>query len=573
MTADLYHTAVQRIKLNPKKYPTELAQICVHLQILNENLLRIFHANEILADPLILGPYLNFFDDKFLIKVNTPLTQLLFEAYQRNRITSDFEIWQIFFHRLMCNYPTAQLILRGGSVIPLLIGLCLGHQNIKAPFLYDLVKDYDFMVILPEAFTDSFFMEGFGDLTISVEGKRYKKNRVHNFISVQNKLIVLKNTNPIRLGFTTNCLIECSVRPASKPIADSELPFTAMELPVSPDLIDPLFDLLKHIYHRTLKQTTFPLDLIRLCKYTPDGLFNIPTASYPPFSKYMIELIQSETAVESERQLLICAIRNPTILSRWHSKNVPKIELITNFLGYQPAFLPNISRVTQLLDGFCTRLQMIVKQTVNKFLPRIELVTTELNAHLNEMARIECLNALQGIGGNPAEVISFMQGDTSLNSSPTEQTRRQSILTSPRLLKCMQSRSYNAFITSLPAIKTQCDLHQIYYEDVDPSIKYSRMMKNSIDQTLFLKKKLFILYKQMFRLLDILFQECKLERWREYIKETRDNLDYPLQIFYFAPDLTYPDTYPRIYPRSNVSAPLGTSLTYLFCEELARLCT
>lgn len=204
--------------------------------------------------------------------------------------------WTRFVQKVLTFYPHANLFLKGGSVI----GLLLLKQIYDAK-LFDnayndfmemnLIKDYDFMLECDDCCEHDFYYEFGKEYGITLNGYMGNHMKV-----AKNKLL-----NVMRSPMGD--LIEMAVYPKSFCI---ELPMTTMKIKITKDNYEYLFELIKKIYTNTISQKDlcileyFVVDIPK-CK---NGMFDVEKVDTLNLPITIINIIDKITNDNNHKQCL-----------------------------------------------------------------------------------------------------------------------------------------------------------------------------------------------------------------------------------------------------------------------------
>jgi len=398
--------------------------------------------------------------------------------------------WRLFIQDIFNDFPDANIYLNGGSSLVLYI---LKTYDIN----FNLINDFDLVWINPE-YNDDYL---FNNKNISLNG-RSQKNK--------SSLNVLRSNNVNHTLFEMR-ILQCDIN-----INELELPLTSVKMFITKENYNIFFDMAINLDTSLLNNFEF---YTHSCN--KNGLFSVDNINYGNLSRHIINIIDMFDDLD-DKQFLICMISNPNNLSRLIWKNINKSNKIKSFCDSE--LVLNDDHVICIYDKFI----MLLKEKVNSIFSSYQKNICDLLEKINkcdiECAIYDCHYDLQGIGGNPNDVLLF------LNNQSTD---NESIITSPIIKKYLSNKNYD-IKNRINTIAIKCAKYNVSYEKsinvVNPS-----MLRNNVSKEQYLyREQLTEIYVKLFNELYELLN-LNILRWKNNIKlyENTEAINCILSIFSF----------------------------------------
>jgi len=258
-----------------------------------------------------------------------------------------------------------------------------------------LINDFDFILEHHECCTYDFYYKFGVKYNITLNGNNPHKGKKNQ----GNRTLLHVMRSP-----TNNNLFEMTVCAKYEML---ELPLTSMKLEVTKANVVELLSFLQNYYENNLTQTDFEFLTkinIDVPNHDINGMFVVDHINLSIFSTQVRDIICSITNDKNSIMCLKNLISEPTNLSRFKWKNLPKTDKIRMFYSQYlksecvvPLWLPNTNLISFLIDQFIFKIKELVNNIYITFECEIKYTIYEINKY-DSLYR-ECINKLN----NPVE--------------------------------------------------------------------------------------------------------------------------------------------------------------------------
>lgn len=430
-----------------------------------------------------------------------------------NKIRTKMDIidnWTSFIHKILKFYPHANLFLKGGSVIGLLLLKQIYNEklfdNAYTDFMaMNLIKDYDFILECDDCCEHDFYYEFGKEYGITLNGYMGSNTKI-----VKNKLLNVMRS-PI------GDLFEMAVYGKSFCI---ELPMTTMKIKITNDNYAYLFELIRKIYTNTILEKDLSLleylDVdVPKCK---NGMFDVENIDTLNLPVPIINIIDKITNNINHKQCLYHLIKNPTNLSRLKWKNIPKSDKIRHFYNCyfkndnMPNWLLDNDIIIGLVDEFVECLGENVNDIYLKYKNNIDDITNKINQLEREYIYYDCCYDLVGIGGDPIIIIENLKNGIAMKTF------------------------FKLTFGLVENIKNKCEKYNVKFSNDMMELNYGKLKMDKRNEIVRMVDDLIKIYLVMFDEMFVVFDGVNLIRWRDNICfywGNDDAMDYMYRIFNF----------------------------------------
>jgi hypothetical protein len=418
--------------------------------------------------------------------------------------------WNHFVHKILTFYPHANLFLKGGSVIGLLLLKQIYYgkifDNAYDDFMQmNLIKDYDFMLECSDCCEHNFYYEFGKEYGITLNGYLGNNTKI-----VKNKLLnVMRSPD--------GDLFEMAVYGKSFCI---ELPMTTMKIKITKDNYEYLFELIRKMYTTIILEKDlcilkyFDIDISK-CENGMFDVVNLDTLNLPiP----IINIIDKITNNINHKQCLCYLIKNPTNLSRLKWKNIPKSDKIKHFYNshfnneVMANWLLDNDIILRLVDEFIEHLGLTINDIYLKYKNEIDIITMNIKQLENEHIYYDCCYDLVGIGGVPMDIIENLKCGVTMKTF------------------------FKLTFEMLDNIKVKCEKYNVKFSNDMMDINYGKLKMDKRNEIGKFVDDLIKIYLVMFDEMFMVFDGVNLIRWRDNIHMywgNDDAMGYMYKIFDF----------------------------------------
>jgi hypothetical protein len=485
-------------------------------------------------------------------------------------LQTDIDNWKRFIANIFANYPNSELYLKGGSVIGFLLLKEIYNHHGKFDAIYEnfkqmnLIKDYDFVLEEEECCSDYFYYEFGRECNISLNGT-HKYQGKRTFLHVMRSIDILKSDELFEMSV---CVKDTNI----------ELPLTTMKIKITKDNFIDIFELIEKNTSGTIVRDDLKiLEQINvdIPKHDNNGMFECEqNIDYLGLSNIISNVINGISDNNNHRQCLCYLVKNPTDLSRLRVKNIPKSDKIKNFYRQYfqeiPTWLLNNDVILNIVDKFINIIGDIVNDIYSKYNIDIDTIISNIDKLENMMNIYDCDYDLAGIGGDPKDVIDFLNNNFCGSST---------IKNSPRIAKLLSKKKLNNndiknMINEIEKIRIKCEKFEVIFSHDMMTVNYGKLKEDCKKQIYDLRVTLTGLYEIMIKELGEIFEGMYIIRWKDTIKiyktmPTLDPINCITNIFNFAPNLKI-----KLMDGNNIitnAEYLSTNGVWLMIIELHRL--
>ena len=426
-----------------------------------------------------------------------------------------------YFEKIFYYYPNPILYLKGGSVLSIKVLQDTNHLN--------LIKDFDFVLEDERCCNEYFYYEFGKEFDIYLNGCR-KSSQGKN-----TQLHVMRHHSSTKYELSV-----CTKDPL-------ELPMTSMKVLITEENYISLFTLLENINDKIDYNLLNNINII-IPEHNENGMFD---ESFIPNDTIISNIIIKTTKDSHSQQCLYYLIKNPTNIARLKFKNIPKSNDIKKLYQIPPNWLLNECLILNLVEELIVNITLYINNIYNYYEKYINNLTEQIITDDNLYMTYECTYDLLGIGGNPSEVIDFLNGK---NDNPI-------IREAPRIRKL---KNKELMIPIVEKIGIKCEKYNVKFDNdmfnINPCI-LKQEIKNNRD---LLRTDLTNLYIEMFQKIDRLFENININRW----KDSLNSSDPLLDIFQFCHQLKLKLNDAPIIINGTI---LSKSVTWLIVNKIQNL--
>ena len=388
-----------------------------------------------------------------------------------------------YFEKIFLHYPNPILYLKGGSVLSIKL---LQDTNCLTD-----IKDFDFVLEDERCCNDYFYYRFSEEFGIFLNGCR-KPSQGKN-----TQLHVMRHHSSTRYELSV-----CIKDPL-------ELPMTSMKIFITKENYLSLLSSLENIDYNYAKGLS-----VIIPDHDENGMFD---EQFETDETIISNMIINTTKDSRNQQCLYYLIKNPTNISRLKYKNISKSENIKKLYYQPPKWLLNEKLILNLVEQLIVNITLYIDNIYENYKDDINVLTEQIIKDDNLCMFYGCTYDLLGIGGDPSDVIDFLNGKNDI----------QTIRESPRIKK-LQNKELMIDIVKKIGIK--CEKYNVKFNlnmlNLNPCI-----LKNEIQiKRDLLRTNVTNIYIEMFQKIDHIFEKANMNRW----KGSFNSSDPLLNVFEFG---------------------------------------
>jgi len=395
-----------------------------------------------------------------------------------------------YFEKIFKYYPNPNLYLRGGSVFNIKV-----FQDTNCLIK---IKDFDFVLEDERCCNEHFYHDFSKEFGVFLNGCN-KKSQEKN-----TKLHIMRHCDSLKYELSV-----CIKDPL-------ELPMTYVKILITEQNYISLLTSLDNIDYKFDTNSLKTLDII-INNHNEHGMFQ---EEFISDNTIISNIVLNTTNDKCYQQFLYYLIKNPTNIARLKYKNIPKSKTVKNLYKSPPSWLLNEDLMMSLVENLIVNISSYINDIFDCYKDEIIDLTKKIINDDNEMIINECIYDLVGIGGNPFEVIDFLNGKND-----------NEIIREAPCIKNLKDKK--SMINKIEKLSIKCQKYNIAFNPdmifLNPAVLKEHLRINRD----LLRTNLTNIYVEMFQTMDKLFENININRWIHSF----DKSDPLIQIFEFSNEL------------------------------------